>query len=1280
MEQIKLGNRTYNVSERLGRGGTCEVYKIICDTTQEIHALKVLLGAQNARRFRREFRSMAKLDHPNIARVFEYGEYQERPCYSMEYIAGGDMKAWLKNEMGIVSTGVGGAPSSEGDFKRIVSLFIEICRPLSYIHSNRILHRDLKPANIMLTEKGEVRLMDFGLIKEMDIIQETLTRTGTFVGTVAYMSPEQGMGRHLDHRSDLYSLGVILYESLSGRLPFLGTSVVQVLMKHINSPPETPSSINSAIPASLESLAMKMLQKEPSARVASADEVIDYLGKYLQSDIQTMLETMESLVCDDTSSSSAIGTPGLLVPGLIGREAEMAMIRTALDNLEGNKPGIISVCGELGSGKSAFVKEVGTAARMHRFSLLRGSCTEVERFPYGAFLRPLESIADRLASKDEAYSRSVIGEMGPILTAVCPAFRQIPWVGGQQTPEPLEALQEKLRTFDAIRTILENFSGEGGLVMILEDLQWADDLSLELVHFLGRNLSRTDRTPPALLLMLTWRPEDMPKTGIAGRFRKSISAFQVHQDIVLKPLDRKLVEKMLHAMLGDRNVDTEVVQEVYKDSGGNPFFIHEIVKNLVEKNVLRKIDGTWRLDLSDTMDTIPIVTTESLLSAVISVPDRVRDIISQRLEKLDENTQKSLRIAAVIGIEFEFDLLLAVSEEDEDDLLDQIDNAMKEDLVDEVPGCGGEVFRFRQNMIRQVLYNAMPDRRAARIHRKIAEVIENKFGWEDQEQWELLAFHYDRGGQKKEAVRFYRLAGQRAITFAAETSLNYANRIIELAQEFSSRDHGVMVSKSEALKLIGKANELTGDLDKAEAAYNQLLELGRETGNAMFEALGLQYLGGINSDRGDYDKAIEIYAKSLKIAAGLENESLLLANVMANIASVYMNQGRYQDSLKTFDVVCRKMEKIGQKSGVATCELNQGLCHYYLGDYADALALLNSSVDGYKRINHQYQAVKALNNIGGIHHALGDTLKAMECFSQSLEISRKTGDLYSVGAIQGNLGVLYHERGLFTRAAASLEEALSIGRKLGDRPGIATSLINLATLRMDQGELRQTHGMLDEAFRIAEKMGDRFLIVYAQVLQGDLYMLYGDLASSLELNEKGRKTAMEIGLKSQELISTANIAWIKAQQGNTAQSIDEAQQTVTSSETLGDSDSILRSRYRLAEIYLLNGNFKEARLTAAPGLRLAGQRSHITYKWLFASCIGRSWFDQEQYQRAYLSFRLVIQLLQALKKQLEPALNVTFFCQPSVRKLLEDIRETTEIIQRSDAWALTKKLLELGDQ
>lgn len=1280
MEKIQLGNRTYQVHDRLGRGGTCEVFKIICDQTRDIHALKVLLGSQNARRFRREFRSMARLEHPNIAKVFEYGEYEERPCYSMEFIAGGDMKNWLKQEMGIVSTGTGQAPRTPEDFTRLVKMFVEICEPLSYIHAQKILHRDLKPANIMLTDAGDIRLMDFGLIKELDIIQETLTRTGTFVGTVAYMSPEQGMGRQLDPRSDLYSFGVIMYEALSGRLPFLGNSVVQVLMKHINSPPEPPSSLNSAVPPLLEHLTLSLLQKEPSARLASADEVLDQLMLYLRADPKTIEETMEiSDLGEFEPSTTTVGTPGLLVPGLIGREQEMDICRSALENLRRGTPGIVSVFGELGVGKTAFVREIGTSARMHGFSLLRGACTEVERFPYGAFIRPLETIADRLATKDEAYSRQIVGKVGPILASVCPAFNQIPWISAQAPVEPLEPLQAKLRNFDAIRSVFENFARENGLVLIVEDLQWADDLSLEFIHFLARNLCRTDRQSPSLLLVQTWRPEDMPKLGVAGRFRKNLGKFPCHKEIALKSLSKALVGQMLFAMLGDKDVDASVIDEVYKDSGGNPFFIEEIVKNLAEQGILRKTDGRWVLDLSDTLDAMPAVTMEGLSSPVISVPDRVREIISQRLEKLDGEIQRNLRIASVIGVEFEFDLLLAVSGADEDELLDQLDEALKEDIIEEVKGSGGEVFRFHQNMIRQVLYNGLSERRQTRIHRKVAEAIFEEYGAEDPEVWDLLAYNYDRGGCIEKAITYYTQAGDRALNFAAEAAMNYANRILELVDGDKSQEEYVLKGKSQALRILGRSHELTGSLDGAMDAYQQLLDLGVKMNRKLIEAIGLNAVGGIYSDRGQYQEAIEMYGKCLKIMSESPENEVMRVNIMAHIAGVYMHQGKYQESIKVFDVVRRKMRKIENMSGVAMCELYLGLCHYYLGDYAKAHELLNTSVERYKQLNHQYQAVKALNNIGGIYHATGDMLKAMEYFSQSVEICRKTSDLYSVGAIQGNLGVLYHERGLFNRAAASLEESLSISRKLGDRTGITTSLLNLAALRMDQGELRKPLTMLEEAAKLAEEMGDKYLTVYNLGLQGDLYVLYGDLMTGLNRYEECRTLAGEIGLKPQEIVAQAGIAWIKARQGEVQTALDTVKHAVKSAEVQGDSDSILRSRFRLTEILLLSAHYEDARLEAAPGLKLARKRGHITYQWQFAACVGRSWFDQGDYEHAFRAFQLVIQVMTALRKQLEEDLASTFFAQPLVRHLLEDIRETTEILQKSDTWSTVKKLLDLAD-
>ncbi|MBN1550763.1 serine/threonine protein kinase, partial [bacterium] len=198
------------VIDKLGKGGNCEVFRARDTVSERLVALKILLDSRNVLRFRREFRSMSHLDHLNIAKVYDYGEYEGKAYFTMEFIDGGDLKQFILRSDGNGSDKTRFVPKTQDDFTSLSKLFLQICEPLKYIHSQKIIHRDLKPANIMLTREGVVKLMDFGLIKELDVIQESLTQTGTFVGTVNYMSPEQGLCRNLDHRSDIYSLGIIL--------------------------------------------------------------------------------------------------------------------------------------------------------------------------------------------------------------------------------------------------------------------------------------------------------------------------------------------------------------------------------------------------------------------------------------------------------------------------------------------------------------------------------------------------------------------------------------------------------------------------------------------------------------------------------------------------------------------------------------------------------------------------------------------------------------------------------------------------------------------------------------------------------------------------------------------------------------------------------------------------------------------------------------------------------------------------------------------------------------
>jgi serine/threonine protein kinase/tetratricopeptide (TPR) repeat protein len=1297
MESIKLGNRIYSVIGKLGRGGTCEVFSIQCERTCENFALKVLQGTHNARRFRREFRSMTKLNHPNIARVYEYGEYEGKPCYSMEYIAGGDMKEWLMNEIGVVSSGSGQAPQTAVDFYKIADKFRSICKPLAYIHSRKILHRDLKPANIMFTEHGDVKLMDFGLIKEMDIIQETLTRTGTFVGTVAYMSPEQGMGRQLDHRSDLYSLGVVMYESLTGRLPFLGSTVVEVLMKHISAEPEPPANVNPKIPDALQKLTMTLLKKDPSERIESADKILDHLNAF--DCLESTTDTIESNVLTDTSTAESYTIQGLLVPGLVGRQKEKEAIRAALNELERYKPGIISICGELGTGKTALALEAGTMARIRGRALLKGDCSEIERFPYSAFLAPLKAISERIIHKEETFGKDILGNTAPVLASICPDFLKIPWVCSDKELEPLEPKQNKLRIFDAIQSVLENMARQNPLILILEDLQWADDLSYEFIFYLCRNLARTDRAKPPILLLITWRPEEMPNTGMPARFSKNIRKISLHTGIVLKHLDDNNAENMIKAMLGPGEVDHVVIREVIQDSGGNPFFIEEILKNLVENKILCRMNNKWTFDLTTTKNAFQVMASGSFLTGTLSIPERVKEVISQRLEKLSEETMKNLRVASVIGNEFLFEELQKITGIDEDSLLDQVDQAIREDIVIEVKGSGGELFRFRQNMIRQVLYSSLSDRRVASIHRKVAQYIENKYGKLKSEQSEILAYHHDKAGNVNQAAVYYLQACDNALHYSAQMTLKYALRLLELSEELDGDNLHIPELKMIVFKYLGLAYDLVGNPAESNDAYQKLLDYSIDMNNSFHEAVALQFLGCNYMSKGEYEKAQEYLGNALK--SGLKCNSKktihgelldvsykegkdtsridkLLAGIMADLASVYMYQGRFRNSLKTFDVIAEKMRDTGIFSGLAMCRVYQGLNHYYLGEYSEALKHLNEAVEIYDKYNFRYKAAKTMNNIGGVYLSMGDSIQAMDYFNRALQIAREIGDLSTVSAAQGNLGIIYEERGFFRKSADSSEEALVISRKLGDRPGVVTYLINLCSNRLKLGDFSQIDIYLEEALQTSERMGDRLLQVSAMEIQAEYLLTRGDLKKSMEMFQAIIEISSEAGLKANILKAYSHLALIKTLEG-TSDSVEMAERAVAESERLGDLPVILVSYQRLAEIQLHLRNYDKVRDVAAIGLRLASKSEHLFSKWLFLSYIGRSWSEQEQPRRAVVSYRMIIEIFYEIRDQMTPHSANCFFQQQTIFRLLMDVKDTADLLQRMHLLKQTNELLRLSD-
>lgn len=305
MNGIILGGR-YELLEKIGEGGMSEVYKAKCNKLNRFVAVKILKKqfADNkdiAQKFKREATAIANLSDANIVNILDVGTQDDIDYIVMELITGKTLKELINY-------------SGKLTYNTAIKIALQIAKALDCAHRNNIIHRDIKPQNILVTENGEVKVTDFGIAKSTD--SQTITNTTSIIGSAHYLSPEQAKGTYIDFRSDIYSFGIVLYEMVTGRLPFEGDSPVTVALKHLQEEPVPPKNINSAIPDSLNKLILKAVEKEPIKRYQNAKEMIQ--------DLQKIKEN-----------------PDVVIGSVINTDNDSTIIMAPISNVKANKSSTI---------------------------------------------------------------------------------------------------------------------------------------------------------------------------------------------------------------------------------------------------------------------------------------------------------------------------------------------------------------------------------------------------------------------------------------------------------------------------------------------------------------------------------------------------------------------------------------------------------------------------------------------------------------------------------------------------------------------------------------------------------------------------------------------------------------------------------------------------------------------------------------------------------------------------------------------------------------------------
>jgi serine/threonine protein kinase len=344
-QPVSFANGRYQVKKFLGEGGKKKVY-LAHDTLLDRDVAFALIKTEKldevARmRITREVQAMGRLgDHPHIVTIYDIGDLQGQPYIVQQPLPSGDVEELIEK-----------APEHKLPIEQVINIAKAVCRGLEFAHSRGIIHRDIKPGNVMLSEDGTAKINDFGLAVAVDLSR--LTQSGMMVGTVSYMPPEQAMGGKVTTQADLYSLGAMLYEMVTGRPPFVGDDSVSIIGQHINTPPVSPAWHRADLPPALETLILQLLEKDPDKRPESASIVLQ------------ALESIEAGKTEPTRESKIIENP-LYRRVFVGREPELRQLQGAFDGAVSGQGALMMVVGEPGIGKTAICDQLKT------FVTLRG--------------------------------------------------------------------------------------------------------------------------------------------------------------------------------------------------------------------------------------------------------------------------------------------------------------------------------------------------------------------------------------------------------------------------------------------------------------------------------------------------------------------------------------------------------------------------------------------------------------------------------------------------------------------------------------------------------------------------------------------------------------------------------------------------------------------------------------------------------------------------------------------------------------------------------------------
>jgi len=1145
----------YKILEKIGSGGMGVVYKAEDTKLQRTVALKFLPPAfssdeETKQRFIHEAQTASALQHNNICNIHSIDETENGQIFiCIDYYDGETLKSKLSKE----SLG-----SDE-----IINITTQMAEGLQKAHEKGIVHRDIKPANIFITNEGIVKILDFGLAKSSGSTQ--LTDIVSTTGTCNYMSPEQALGEEVDQRTDIWALGIVMYEMLTGKLPFDSDHDQAIIYSILNRELDLEK-LNTQLPEGFSFIIFKCLNKDKNERYQQIEELIPELIEIKKDSSVTYSVLQPKLPSFFDYESGELITDRTV---LVAREQELEKLEKLLDSALTGKSQLVFVTGESGSGKTALVQEFSVRAQKMNTDLIvvNGKCNAHTGFgdPYFPFIELLNLLTGDIESKYKAgvISREHALRLWKLAPITCRAIIengtdliniftngtslvsrasefctgnlnwlvQLKKLVKNKSTLPIDLTIQQSNIFEQYTRVIQSVAEEKPMLIVLDDLQWIDAGSANLFFHIARQIKGS-----RIFIIGSFRTTEIkverdgkrhPIETVFNELKRDYGEIEIDLD---KLEGQKFVDAYLD--IEPNNLGNEFRKTLFMQTKGHPLFTIELFREMKEHGmIVRDQAGRW---------------VEGKTFDWKRLPSRIDAVITERINRLTKNMRDILLIASIEGEEFSAEVAARQLKMDEKELIRILSSELeKRHQLVTAKGIKTLVkqriswYAFRHIMFQKYLYNTLDKVERVHLHEEVGNIIEELYGEKVDEVSVQLARHFQEAGISIKAFEYLVKAGTRALHFSAyeETIVLFkkALDILITFPESTERDQHelsiqmAMVAAYQIHKGFG-APEVT-------ACCNRMEELCKKMGDTPQTFYSQYFLAHLNWMLGNHKIAFKFTTQLMQHAQKAKDaEKIAITHCLQGTLSFYL--GKLMSSLEHLKKMnsyytpekCSHLKYIvgwdpGLISGITTA------CVLWCLGYPDQGSLLSQKMlTAARLIDHSMNLVAclALDSLTNILRR--DYPRLVKQGKEMYDISKEKGFVLFIGAGLFKMAFAFIHQGKVQEGIKNLHQALEVY----DATGIGftrTDLYgSLAEAYGIYGDIEKGMDFMEQALAEVQRGGEQYYEAELYRVKGELILMEADKKNRNEIETEAEecfkqslKVAQEQMAKSFELRTSVSL-------------------------------------------------------------------------------------------------------------------------------------------------------------